>query len=207
MKYHYAMGTLFLQVVLVCYNTKLMLLYCLFYSDVRIGFVQEVYSFNESDSDEVVTDVILIREGNRQTEQMFGIQITVDSLFPSGLIGPATLGTDYRLQGGASTVVLLFPSTAQNVTFTFILNSDDLPEATEGFLATAEPAVGFPNFGPPQIGGAFDSTEIRILDNSVTSTCPGNVPCVTIYSSLGIASCQLAIPISIYHAVVSFPII
>lgn len=147
------------------------LLYCLFLSGIQIGFAQEIYSFNEPDSDLVVRDVILIR--NRQTEQMFGVQITVDG--PLSNIGSASLGIDYRLQNNASTILLLFLSTTQNVSFSFILNSDELSEATEGFQATAMPAEGFPDFMLPQVGGAFGTTEVQILGDRVTPTCPGNL--------------------------------
>ena len=139
------------------------------YVGINIGFAQQVYSFDEPDFEELVREVTLVREGNRQTEQTFAVSVVVSN--PTSSISPATLDIlnpvnfDYSLGNSGNIVTLLFQNFVQNITFNFFLHSDDFPEGTEGFLATSAPAVGeiFPRFGPPQTSTVFEATEILIL--------------------------------------------
>ena len=139
---------------------------CLFVSaDIRIGFAQLVYTFSEPDVATLITEVTLVREGGRLSEQTFDVAVTVGT--PNSVsIRPATLqqlgnsmNPDYAIENLANNFIsLAFPPEAQNVTFRFQLLSDALPEGLEAFRAETSPLAGSPRFQP-------GSTEIRILDD------------------------------------------
>ena len=134
---------------------------------IQIGFAQPTYDFGEPDF-ETLINVTLIREGGRLSEQTFSVSISVGRTID---IPPATLefvdedSADYRIDAPADFVSLIFPPFQQNITFTFYLFGDEIPEGVEAFRATSTPSQNFPNFGPPSMGGAFVSTEVRIIDN------------------------------------------
>ena len=119
----------------------------------------------------LITNVTLVKEDNRVSEQTFGVGITVSN--PQNL-SPATLETDdnfisgmydYSLgTSGDTFTVLNFLPNQQSITFDFLLNSDEVPEGIEAFRASSTPVVGFPTFQAP-ITTAFPSTEIQIIDN------------------------------------------
>ena len=141
----------------------------LFVSDIQIGFAQPTYDFGEPDFETLITNVTLIKEGGRLSEQTFSVSISVGEAFGSP---PATLeffdedSADYRILGAATDFIsLIFPPFQQNITFPFFLFGDEIPEGVETFRATSTPSQNFPNFGPPSMGGAFASTEVRIIDN------------------------------------------
>ena len=141
----------------------------MYYAGINIGFAQQMYSFNEPAFEELVREVTLVKEGNRQTEQTFAVNIVVSD--PTSSTPPATLDIvdpvnfDYSLGNSRDVVTLLFPNFVQNITFNFLLYNNDFPEGTEGFLATSAPAVGdeFPQFGLPQTNTVFEAAEILIL--------------------------------------------
>ena len=141
--------------------------YCL--TGIRIGYAQEVYQYFEPDFLIVITNVTLVKEDGRVSEQTFGVGITVSN---PQMLTPATLESfdfsinfDYALSTPEQTFTVLnfFPS-QQSVTFQFFLNGDELPEGTEAFQASSTPVEGFPIFQAP-ITTAFASTEIQIIDN------------------------------------------
>ena len=141
--------------------------YCL--TAIRIGYALEVYQYFEPDSLMLITNVTLVKEDNRVSEQTFGVNITVSD---PQMLSPATLRTDntstnydYSLGiRGQTFQVLQFLPSQQSITFNFLLNSDEVPEGTEAFQASSTPVEGFPTFQAP-ITTAFPSTEIQILDN------------------------------------------
>ena len=116
-----------------------------------------------------ITNVTLVKEDGRVSEQTFGVGITVSN---PQMLSPATLepddtsfNFDYTLGiPGQTFIVLQFLPNQQSITFEFFLNSDELPEGTEAFQASSTPGEGFPTFQAP-ITTAFASTEIQIIDN------------------------------------------
>ncbi len=143
-------------------------------TDIQIGFALERYDYFEPDSEQFFMNVTLVREGNRLSEQTFAVGITVADPV-SGVA--ATLETDdtgnsydYRLGGAAGVQFrsIFFPAAAPNITFNFLINTDDLPEGTESFRALSsvdQSDQRIPAFMTPILGLAFVNTEIRILDN------------------------------------------
>ena len=136
--------------------------------DIQIGFAQPTYDFGEPDFETLITNVTLIKEGGRLSEQTFSVSISVGGTID---IPPATLefvdedSADYRITAPANFVSLIFSPFEQNITFPFFLFGDEIPEGVEAFRATSTPSQNFPNFGPPSMGGAFASTDITIIDN------------------------------------------
>jgi hypothetical protein len=128
-----------------------------------------VYTFTEPDVETPNSDVLLIREGGRRSEQTFLVAIDVGE--PDSGIRSATLETfdvagDYNTAaGGGSFIQVFFGPDQENVSLPLTLFPDTLPEGLEAFRATSIPSEGFPNFGPPISGGAFATTEVRIMDN------------------------------------------
>jgi hypothetical protein len=113
-------------------------------------------------------DVILIREGGRRSEQSFSIAVNVgvpDSGIRSATRKTSTQAGDYSVAGGTSFVQLFFGPNQENVSLLLTFFPDTLPEGLEAFRATSSRLEGFPTFGPPNSGGAFASTEVRIIDN------------------------------------------
>jgi hypothetical protein len=142
--------------------------FSLFFVDIQIGYAQAVYTFTEPDVEIANNDIVLIREGGRRSEQTFIIAIDVGE--PDSGIRSATLDSLEQYQygdygtGGGFTQVFFSPG-RENVSFPLTFFPDSLPEGLEAFRATSTPQEGFPNFRPPNSGGAFASTEVRIMDN------------------------------------------
>ena len=141
---------------------------------IRIGFALPEYSFDEPELETIVTDIVLLREGGRLSEQTFQVAISV-----GGTINrrPATLEfedeqrADYRLTAPAEFIALDFPPGRQNITLAVILFRDNLHEGQEAFRATTTPSPNFPNFRPPSMGGAFQSTDVLINDDDRKLAC------------------------------------
>ena len=117
----------------------------------------------------MINDIVLVREGGRLSEQTFQVAISVGDTMDRP---PATLEFDdegrgdYSLAGNAADLIHLnFPPDQQNITLAVILFDDSLPEGTEAFRATSTTSPNFPNFGSPSMGGAFASTDVRIIDD------------------------------------------
>jgi hypothetical protein len=124
-----------------------------------------MYTFTEPDVETPNNDVVLIREGGRLTEQTFAV--TVDVGEPDSGVRSATPETfgqagDFSIRGGSQ---LIFRPNQENVSLPLTLFPDTLPEGLEAFRATSTPSQGFPNFWPPNSGGAFATTEVLISDN------------------------------------------
>ena len=136
---------------------------------MRIGFGQEVYSFIEPKSERLFSNVTLIKEDNRRSEQTIHIIASVHS--PSSGLRAATLRTpttttyDYRLSTPGSSRTLIFPPDAQSIALPIFINSDDFLEGIEAFEARIIPLSFFPSFQPPVSGSLFQNTEIRIIDD------------------------------------------
>ena len=127
----------------------------------------------------MITNVTLIKEDNRTSEQNFGVTLSFGD--PGSLIRPTTLQSatdpfapfDYSLGRlpGANSISLEFGPDTAEVSFSFFLYSDALPEGTEGFLINIASQGGiFPNFqlplATPDVAiPAFASTLVRIQDN------------------------------------------
>ena len=138
---------------------------------IQIGFAQSEYSFSEPVVNTVFSNIVLVREGGRLSEQTFQVSIFVRALTTINT-APATLEfededrADYRLSTSSTNFIALnFQPTQQNITLRVVLLEDDLPEGTEAFRATSTPSPSFPNFGPPSMGGAFASTDVLIFDD------------------------------------------
>ena len=125
----------------------------------------------EPDFETPFSNVTLIREGGRESEQTFAVKITVRDPTIAG--HAATLDTgdvgqnyDYKLTSHGSFITIPFPSESSFITFSFFLNSDELFEGLEAFQATLTPVdEGFPAFQPPVTNTAYQTTKIQIIDN------------------------------------------
>ena len=136
--------------------------------------MQQTYEFREPESETLITNVTLIKENGRQSEQTFSILISITEPV---LTPPAQIQTqdtlveyDYRLTDGAVGATFTFREflpDMQAINFTFFVNSDTVFEGVEGFRASSTPLEGYPTFLAPVVGSntAFQTTEILILDN------------------------------------------
>ena len=135
---------------------------------IQIGFALPEYTFDEPEFETVVTDIVLVRDGGRLSEQTFQVAISVGGTInrhPTTLAFEDEERADYSIAAPSDFIALNFPPGQQNITFTVILFADDLPEGTEAFRATSSPPPNFPNFGPPSMGGAFASIDVLIIDD------------------------------------------
>ena len=137
---------------------------CANFVDTVIGFAEQAYTFNEPDTDTMIREVTLIREGGGLSEQTFGVEISV---IDNNFTHPAMLELDYSINS-TGFLRLQFPAEVQNITFDFLLINDTFPEGMEAFRATSTSirGMGFPTFKLPQGEGAFESTEIFICDEN-----------------------------------------
>ena len=142
-----------------------------------------MYDYFEPDTQTLIENVTLIKEDNRRSEQTFGVTITFGD--PGAGIRPATLketagqttNYDYSIGGSEdnNNIVLSFIPFLSEVTIPFILETDSLPEGTEGFRATiASAGAPFPNFQLPLLSPlpaipAYENTLIRVLDDECES--------------------------------------
>lgn len=132
---------------------------------IRIGFAQPVYEYFEPDDESLITNVTLMSEDNRQSEQIFTVNITSGD--PTGAVHAATFGHDYELSSGSQSLHLIFSINKQIIPPpTFFLWKNSFPEETEAFQMSIS-LDGPPTFQPPSPGSstAFQSTQIRIIDN------------------------------------------
>ena len=147
----------------------------LFLSAIAIGFEFQSYQFDEP---AVLTpisgEVLLIKEDQRETEQTFAIQVTVDN--PLSPVLPATLQSadpsvqfDYaRSAPGLVSSTYLIPPEAFFISFNFSLNDDNVTEGFEAFLAVSQPSPTFgTSFESPT--NAFAITQIGIVDDDCES--------------------------------------
>ena len=135
---------------------------------IQIGFALAEYSFDEPEFEIVVTDIVLVREGGRLSEQTFQVAISVGGTIDTPPATPSfvdELRGDYSIGPGRDFVALTFRPFEQNITFPLVFFSDGVPEGTEAFRATSSPSPDYPNFGAPSMGGAFASTDVFIADD------------------------------------------
>ena len=144
---------------------------------MRIGFRLSQYDYFEPDFDTIITNLTLIKEDNRLSEQTFGVIVIFHD--PGAGVRPATLQEsftqetpfDYLIDTpGNDDIVLVFQPFQSEITANFILLSDELPEGTEAFRASVESEGGFfPHFQVPGVISvnipAYSSTLVRILDD------------------------------------------
>ena len=139
-------------------------------TDIRIGFSRELYEYFEPSEETIITNITLVKDDNRVSEQTFRIRIVVSD--PTSM-RPATLHTediepdswDYPVgQVGQHFLLIDISPAQQSLLVAFILNDDDVPEGLEGFRLTA--AGGFPQFLLPLQTSttAFQSTTITVID-------------------------------------------
>ena len=142
---------------------------------LRIGFQLPQYDYFEPDSQVLITNVTLIKEDNRMSEQTFAVSLLFGD--PDAPTRPATLqqssesSFDYLVSNpGESSITVEFAPEQTEVSVTFFLFPDDFPEGTEGFSinVTSQGDI-FPNFQLPETTPrtripAFASTLVRILD-------------------------------------------
>lgn len=149
--------------------------FCLsfFSAEIRIGFAREVYSYYEPEVQMLFTNLTIVKDGGRISEQIFRVNISISD---PATVAPATLRTspvqedwDFAVGFAGQTSVLRdFFSSSQSVLVAFFLNGDDSVEDVEGFMLTSSPVVtdGFPSFlSPlPTSTTAFQSTTVQIFD-------------------------------------------
>ena len=156
--------------------------HCLLFSDICIGYEIPEYTFFEPDFETFIHNVTIIKEDGQVTEQTFAVVISINGPNVGSPATQETLETiaaginyDFRIAVTAaeldSFVFEFFPD-EQNFTFIFFINSDELPERTEGFrLGSApergvpEPGLSYPTYQPPSGRNAHVNTEIIIIDN------------------------------------------
>ena len=120
-----------------------------------------------------ITNVTLIKEDDRESEQTYGLQLTFGDPPPD--INAATLqqvdqveGFDYVVRNSTDrTFNVLFLPSESVVSFTWFVVPDDLVEGTEGFRVTIlSQEFPFPNIVLPsaQDPAPYPDTLIRIQD-------------------------------------------
>ena len=154
------------------------------FSDIHIGYEIPEYTFFEPDFETIITNVTVIKEDDQVTEQTFAVVISINRPNVNN-IRPATQETletiaagiiyDFRTETASDVVdsfVFEFFPDKQSFTFNFFINSDELPERTEGFQLGSAPERGVPEQGlsyptylPPSGRNAHVNTEILIIDN------------------------------------------
>ena len=161
-----------------CFLGPCMKLYCCYFAiltDIHIGFSSELYEYFEPSSETFITNVTLMKDNNRESEQTFSVGIHFSdpaSVRPAALLTNDTRDSwDYSIQRvpGQAFVLRFLRPDQQSVTVSFYLNSDDVPEGPEGFQLTeiVETAGGYPQFLLPLQTSttAFQSTTVTIIDD------------------------------------------
>lgn len=131
----------------------------------------------------VFDNVTLIKEDNRKTERTFSVSISFGDpgigIRPATHQGSATQQTDHDYvidTPGNDHLSLSFGPDETEISVSFTLLPDDLPEGNEGFRATIASEGGiFPNFQLPVENSegipAYPDALIRILDNDSKLLC------------------------------------
>ena len=153
------------------------------------------YTFLEPDFEMFVGNVSIIKEGGRVTEQTFAVNILINEPIVGSRLATqktdetvaAGINYDFRTEGtasgtalGVNSMVFEFSPNEQSFTFNFFINSDEVPEGTEGFrLASAPergvqlPGLSYPTYQPPSGRNAHVNSEITIMDNDSECMCHG----------------------------------
>ena len=141
----------------------------IFLLDLQIGFMNQSYNFTEPKGKRLITDVVILKENNVVTEQIYGMYIAASTPADPRLNAakPETGGGgiyDYSLgTAGQTFIVQEIVPDVQSIRFTFFLNGDQSPEGIESFQATIIPSEGFPTYRSPTT--LFTSTLINIIDD------------------------------------------
>ena len=141
---------------------------------LQIGFLRQSYNFTEPPRRRLFTDVIILKENDVITEQIYSVVITASTPTDSHLnhATPEPTGDsgiyDYSLGEPRQTFTIrdIYPD-IQSTRFNFFLNGDTFPEGIESFQATITPSEGFPTYGNPVT--LFTSTLINIIDDDSKS--------------------------------------
>ena len=145
-------------VIFFCVNT-----------DLIIGFSQPIYNFDEPD-DFITTNIYLVKEGNKSTEQTFEVQI---SLIPSVGIAPATHFEDFVLDFNFSKIIS-FRYNQNAIPLVLVLNPDDKSEQNEEILLESSP-VSFPFYSNvPLTSNVSRATRVIIMDDDRKFGCKIN---------------------------------
>ena len=157
-----------------------------FVADIRIGFAQEVYNYFEPDIETLFTNLTIVKDGGRVSEQTFRVGISVSdptTVTPATLrTSPSQLDWDYSLGSVPGQTFFLRDifSPSQSSMVAFFLNGDDSVEDVEGFVLTSssETAGGFPSFLSPLPSSttAFQSTTVQIIDSKFAAGHDDYVP-------------------------------
>ncbi len=144
--------------------------YACSYIDCTVGFARAEYEFAEPDVPTSFRNVTLLKEYGCVSEQTFSVGISISA--PSTNISAALI--EYHNTGESydySFPELLAPSffkvtflpREQNISLSFSVNADELPERLEGFQLSCTPVEGFPTFKLPVDG--HQQTQIQITDS------------------------------------------
>ena len=128
-----------------------------------------MYEYFEPAYEILILNVTLIKEDNRQSEQIFTVGTTISD--PTGAVHTATRKLDYEFSGSVLPFrSLLFYPDEQAIPFSFILFEDSFAEELEAFKVTVLSSYEglYPSFQPPSPGSttAFQTTQIHIIDNN-----------------------------------------
>ena len=145
--------------------------------DLVIGFERQSYTFNEPDNSMVITEVALVKEDNRLSEQTFFVAVGIsDPTLPN--VSPATseseaLGGDYQIpRANNGTPTIIFEPHMERSQYTFSLYSDEIAERREGFVIFSLPDEGSTTYTTPNLlSTVFRSTTIVIEDNDSELCC------------------------------------
>ncbi len=148
-----------------------------FFIALIIGFEEEYYTYTEPVSRMLISNVALVKEDNRQSEQTFLVAVTVNS--PNlEEISPATARddgglNDYDIVGAPNGfLTILFPPSLQRRPYLFFLSPDDVAEGPEGFLALSSPNEGSITYTTPgQSSSVFRSATVVIEDDDRKHCC------------------------------------
>ena len=145
--------------------------------DLVIGFERQSYTFNEPDHSILITEVALVKEDNRVSEQTFHVAVGIsDPTLPD--VSPATsdseaFGGDYMIPRSIDGIrIIIFEPHMERSQYTFFLYSDEIAERREGFLIFSGPNEGSTIYTTPNMLSAlFRSTTIVIEDNDSELCC------------------------------------
>ena len=140
---------------------------------ITIGFERQFYTYSESAYvQRSISEVALVTEDNRVSEQTFIVLILLNDPTESG-VGPATLRLDY-LPGAGSVRYLrmLFSRFKKKIVFQFFLVPDDIAEGIEGFLLLSSPSNNSVVYMVPNMfSTVYQSTTIVIEDDDCKYCC------------------------------------
>ena len=134
--------------------------FSLLFTAIEIGFtLQKIFHTEESRQ----FDTLIIK--SRASEQTFIARIEISTLnLPFGQ--SATRGEDFQtgLPGNATDLLRIFPNET-NITVSYLIIGDDIPENQEVFQLSVTPEISSPTFTCTQANGCFQQLEVVIVDD------------------------------------------